>query len=100
MTDREQEALAAAERAIPHFDVRTYKVKHFIQGYLAALDAHRPTEPDEDATRIEFVDERATACVEAWPGCASGEYDPRCCRFPKSCSAGIVRAVTPRGEQP
>ena len=26
-------------------------------------------------------------CVEQWPECVSFGYDPRCCRFPKSCSA-------------
>lgn len=30
---------------------------------------------------------RIRACVEAWPDCETGLYDPRCCRFPKSCSA-------------
>ena len=30
---------------------------------------------------------RLRACVEAWPGAETGAYDPRCCRFPKSCSA-------------
>jgi hypothetical protein len=29
---------------------------------------------------------RIRACVETWPECESGMYDPRCCRFPKSCS--------------
>lgn len=29
---------------------------------------------------------RLKGCVEAWPGCADGEYNPACCRFPKSCS--------------
>lgn len=29
---------------------------------------------------------RLTSCVERWPDCASGEYNPACCRFPKSCS--------------
>lgn len=33
---------------------------------------------------------RDTACVETWPGCHEGGYDPRCCRFPKSCSCGPV----------
>lgn len=33
---------------------------------------------------------RDIRCVEEWPGCADGEYDPRCCRFPKSCSATSV----------
>ena len=42
-------------------------------------------------TRV--VDERLAACVEAWPDCSTFEYDPRCCRFPKSCSAGDIRVV-------
>lgn len=25
-------------------------------------------------------------CEKNWPGCWNGGYDPRCCRFPKSCS--------------
>lgn len=32
---------------------------------------------------------RLKACVEAWPEAETGAYDPRCCRFPKSCSADI-----------
>lgn len=31
-------------------------------------------------------DKREAECVERWPECFSGGYDPRCCRFPKSCS--------------
>jgi len=31
-------------------------------------------------------DDRDPECVKAWPGCHVGGYDPRCCRFPKSCS--------------
>lgn len=32
---------------------------------------------------------RLRACVEAWPECYTFGYDPRCCRFPKSCSATV-----------
>jgi hypothetical protein len=32
---------------------------------------------------------RLRACVERWPECATGEYNPACCRFPKSCSAEV-----------
>jgi len=32
---------------------------------------------------------RLRACVESWPEAETGAYDPRCCRFPKSCSATI-----------
>lgn len=31
-------------------------------------------------------DLREPACVERWPECESGLYDPRCCRYPKACS--------------
>lgn len=32
---------------------------------------------------------RLKACVENWPECYTMGYDPRCCRFPKSCSATV-----------
>lgn len=31
----------------------------------------------------------AMQCYTRWPECSNGDYDPRCCRFPKSCSVGI-----------
>lgn len=38
--------------------------------------------------RFQVADGRDIECVAAWPECQSGGYDPRCCRFPKSCSCG------------
>ena len=35
---------------------------------------------------------RLKACVEAWPECEEGKYNPACCRFPKSCSCTVYRA--------
>lgn len=35
---------------------------------------------------------RLEQCVAVWPECYSGGYDPRCCRFPKSCSCNVVGA--------
>lgn len=32
---------------------------------------------------------RLRHCVEAWPECETGMYNPSCCRFPKSCSCDI-----------
>lgn len=32
---------------------------------------------------------RLKACVDNWPGCESGDYNPNCCRWPKSCSATV-----------
>lgn len=32
---------------------------------------------------------RLRSCVQQWPDAYSGGHDPRCCRFPKSCSATV-----------
>lgn len=32
---------------------------------------------------------RLRRCVEGWPDCTPDGYDPRCCRFPKSCSCTV-----------
>jgi hypothetical protein len=41
---------------------------------------------------------RLRSCVEAWPDCEEGEYNPACCRFPKSCSCTIYNAETVKDE--
>jgi hypothetical protein len=35
---------------------------------------------------------RLKSCIEAWPDCVSGDYNPYCCRFPKSCSCDIIHS--------
>lgn len=52
----------------------------------------------EKPAPMQLVDERDPECVKAWPECASMEYDPACCRFPKSCSAGQIRLVPVKQE--
>jgi hypothetical protein len=32
---------------------------------------------------------RLRGCVERWPDCEEGTYNPSCCRFPKSCSCTV-----------
>lgn len=45
------------------------------------------TEHDVDTRRLK-------SCVDRWSEAASGEYNPACCRFPKSCSPhGYIEAV-------
>ncbi len=41
---------------------------------------------------------RLPICVEQWPECSEGEYDPRCCRFPKSCSCEVDDDYVSYGE--
>lgn len=37
---------------------------------------------------------RLRECVERWPDCVTGEFNPLCCRWPKSCSADIYDPAT------
>jgi hypothetical protein len=37
-------------------------------------------------TQDDLTKRRLAYCVEVWPECYSGGYNPNCCRFPKSCS--------------
>lgn len=47
-----------------------------------------------ELTQEDLYQRRLKGCVEQWPECESGLYDPRCCRFPKSCSPhGRIEAV-------
>ena len=45
-------------------------------------------------TENDIRERRLKSCVDQWPECNSGEYNPACCRFPKSCSPhGYIEAV-------
>lgn len=48
-------------------------------------------ETPEEAQRAYGIDPE---CAARWPGAHSFGYDPRCCRFPKSCSATLVEEIT------
>lgn len=41
---------------------------------------------------------RLKRCTEQWPECTEGEYNPSCCRFPKSCYCTIYNDDTPPDE--
>lgn len=46
--------------------------------------------------------ERYPACIASWPECRDGDFEPRCCRFPKSCSCNVAdgdRPVTDQAER-
>lgn len=59
----------------------------------ATESAQQPSAQGEDGNGPETgtaPKRRLRACVEQWPGAEiDGDYDPRCCRFPKSCSASV-----------
>lgn len=79
--------------------------------WVASGDARRATKvikalfSDEELRRLMEIEKpvrparagwrRNPACVERWPECADGEYNPACCRFPKVCSCDELV-----GEQP
>lgn len=51
-------------------------------------------DPDAPLTQNDLDRRRLKSCVDAWPYCYSGDYNPACCRFPKSCSPhGYIEAV-------
>ena len=39
---------------------------------------------------LATTETRQFDCLQQWPECSSGEYNPACCRFPKSCSVAEV----------
>ena len=53
-----------------------------------ALRRSAPPGPNMPSPAQRLVDNRDPECVKVWPECETFGYDPRCCRFPKSCSAG------------
>ena len=57
---------------------------------LIALDAADPT-PDAAMTSAEAG--RDPECVAKWPDCYEDGYDPRCCRFPKSCRCSVYQPL-------
>lgn len=68
--------------------------------YLAAMDPKSSTRNHNIAVAGERImarlgreeeDTRDPVCVERWPMCTEGAYDPRCCRFPKSCSCILAK---------
>jgi hypothetical protein len=75
------EFLAAARGELDEADRQT--IKHHADDLIgvgnAALKAIAPAPAWRPVRRLR-------ACVDNWPECESSMYDPRCCRFPKSCS--------------
>lgn len=64
---------------------KTYLPKHLL--------LWPPSYPElEERTHAEYQEHQAKhkshvdICLAGWPEAESGMYDPRCCRFPKSCS--------------
>ena len=47
---------------------------------------------------VAVADDRDPECVERWPECVPDGYDPRCCRFPKSCSCAYAIPLPQAGE--
>ena len=52
-----------------------------------------PAPQGEIASSPTSTEARDPDCMARWPECEVGGYDPRCCRFPKSCSCWIVPAT-------
>ncbi len=55
--------------------------------YMLRAERH-PNDPERKGDEAPAGDNRLSSCVEQWPECRDGEYNPKCCRFPKECSCG------------
>lgn len=55
------------------------------------LPAHAIPQPPQggEVQPAATPDTRSPECVAAWPDCYDGGFNPRCCRFPKSCSCEV-----------
>lgn len=53
-----------------------------------AASAARSEATPEDQV-LPWQTPRLRSCVERWPDCEEGAYNPSCCRFPKSCSCTV-----------
>jgi hypothetical protein len=60
--------------------------KYFGQSEATNILALSDMPPGMVPGQLARQDLRSPDCIEKWPECESGAYDPRCCRFPKSCS--------------
>ncbi len=70
------------------FDSNTYTIRQEMR-----VRPRRDDDPPPPPMPIHWVDLRDPECVKVWPDCYTFVYDPRCCRFPKSCSAGSFKEV-------
>lgn len=69
------------------------------QGAVVVTTPGSDDEPAERRTEALALIQHNRECIARWPECESGAYDPRCCRFPKSCSADIEPERTEAREQ-
>ena len=82
---------AVVESYHEHFAPVNYPgaLDQFLAEYSKQVKAVRvPHSQEASQPTLEPVPYREAECVKRWPECESGGYDPRCCRFPKSCSCG------------
>lgn len=85
---RSRLSAAPAETILAGYAVCYRHISHVPATHLSYLGNRKSTdwvEAPEDAV----VDRRHAECVENWPDCYTMGYDPRCCRFPKSCSCDV-----------
>lgn len=73
-------------------DCGAYRPIDWVEGQLDAIRA-------DDAGREANPLVREPVCAAAWPGCVNGEYNPACCRWPKSCSVQMVPATDDAGRE-
>ncbi len=67
-------------------------IKGAIRAAFAIVERDNAVIPKMTAEQLAALTRpkrRLKECVERWPDAQTCDYDPRCCRFPKSCSATV-----------
>jgi hypothetical protein len=83
------------EDLAPHYQDYQNRIGDVQPGDIVTFNWNDDTNSPDTTTFFTLGDDklnvvrRLKSCVDNWPECHSGGYDPRCCRFPKSCSASI-----------
>jgi hypothetical protein len=84
-------AMGGAETVV----VLDLAAEHSFSSPQAALEVLRKPPQGGDVEPAATPDTRNPECVTAWPDCYDGGFDPRCCRFPKSCSCEVRQPPQP-----
>jgi hypothetical protein len=82
----EKEHAHYLDDGVPYVYDGRAKVVKLLRGLADSIEADVPTQDD---IAEWHPTPRLLSCVQQWPGCAEGDYNPACCRFPKSCSCTV-----------
>ena len=94
------ELVAALEADAECAEVEHYDLCNMTADQMrrAAALLQQQAAPAPVVVPVAVADDRDPECVARWPECVPDDYDPRCCRFPKSCSCAHAIPLPQAGD--